>query len=103
MSIAAARVAPERADFRPALPPFPYAGLLPEKSMSEDWDYWYRPNDAIVVAPVDPIAVYTNDEGSIVIRQKDGIQDEDLIVVIPKQYAQAVIDAIKKELQDTQA
>ena len=49
-----------------------------------------------VVRRVDPIKVYTNPDGDIVIRQyKEGLQDsEDVWVVIPLDQAGKIADAI---------
>ncbi|MBI5190514.1 MAG: hypothetical protein HZA22_07550 [Nitrospirae bacterium] len=71
--------------------------------MSEEWS-WYgkeEEND-IVVEPMDAIAVYANANRDIVIRQQQSSgQEDDSIVIIPRMYAQAIIDAIGREIKAT--
>lgn len=48
-----------------------------------------------VIRQVDAIAVYANDDGDIVIRQKNALGEEDHAVYFPVSQAKAVIDGIK--------
>ena len=71
--------------------------------MSADWN-WYGEEeaDSIIVKPVEPIAVYTNPDGDIVIRQRSMLDDQtDQVVVVPKHAAAAVIEAIKVALLES--
>lgn len=65
--------------------------------MAESGDFkWDR--ESTVIAQVDAVAVYTNPDGDIVIRQNDSVQGEDHIIVIPVAYASTLIEAIKKQV-----
>ena len=67
--------------------------------MPKDWD-WYSDDskDSTVVPAVQAIAVYTNNDGDVVLRQQDPM-NEDAIIVIPKSYAHAIAQAIISELE----
>jgi hypothetical protein len=54
----------------------------------------------IIIPRVDAIAVYTNSNGDVVIRQQDSMGDEDSIVIIPRLHVQTVIAAINHQLND---
>jgi len=66
------------------------------EKMKDDFN-WLDGNSCIVLPPVEPIAVYCNGIGDIVVRKGD-LYGDDRSVVIPKAYAVAVADAIKNEL-----
>ena len=65
--------------------------------MSKDFD-WHSPEakESIVVPQVEAIAVYTNPDGNIVIRQQDSYGGEDHFVLIPRSNVNALIKALKE-------
>lgn len=67
--------------------------------MSEKWN-WYgdEEKESTIVKSVQAIAVYSNQDGEIVIRQQDSLGDEDGYIVIPKLYVPALIESLKREL-----
>ncbi len=68
--------------------------------MSDD-DFWNKDKAHVIVENVDPVAVYINTDGNIVIRQKDGPYDGvDSIVVIPPENARSVAEAISAALEE---
>ena len=54
--------------------------------------------EAIAVPHVDAIAVYTNEDGDIIIRQEGGPLEADAVVTVPAQIAHRVIEALRREL-----
>lgn len=65
--------------------------------MPQDWSWSEaQENGDLVVKQVDAIAIYTNTNGEIVIRQRNTIE-EDSLVVFPKEYADSIISAIKDQ------
>lgn len=69
--------------------------------MSSDWD-WNGPDEkkSTVVRQVDAVAVYTNLSGDLVIRQQDSMGDDDSVIVVPKAQGLAILEALKRELQE---
>jgi hypothetical protein len=67
--------------------------------MAEKFDWSDKEAQAqIPVRSIQGVAVYTNPDGDIVIRQQAGaLEDEDSIVVIPTQCADVVAAAILRE------
>lgn len=55
--------------------------------------------DDVVIPRVDALAVYTNECGDIVIRQEQGLTGDDAVIVIPRQFADAVLNAIHREIE----
>lgn len=65
-----------------------------------DWDWHSKDQgDSIVVPQTNAIAVYTNPDGDVVVRQQ-GYPEDDSIIIIPKKQAKAVADAIKLHARD---
>lgn len=62
---------------------------------------WYGEDKdpSIVIQSVAALAVYTNPSGDIVIRQEGPNGEDDSIIVFPKSHADAVMNAIQKELE----
>ena len=52
----------------------------------------------MVIPSVQAVAVYTNGNGDVVIRQEGWAGEDDSVIVIPVSLAQQVADAIKNEL-----
>ncbi len=67
--------------------------------MPVDENFSWADRDELVIKPVDAVAIYTNVNGDLVIRQQNHMED-DAIVVIPKEHGLKVIEAIKRELQE---
>lgn len=65
-----------------------------------DWN-WHGEDEksSTVVKPVSAIAVYRNVNDEIVIRQQSPLGDEDAIVVVPPEHANALIAGIEAALQ----
>ena len=59
-------------------------------------DFNWNNDEAVVIAPVDAVAVYTNAKDGIVIRQNGGM-DEDNFVVIPRGSVEALITGLRRE------
>ncbi len=59
-----------------------------------DWN-----SEDVIVKPVDAIAVYTNTNGDIVIRQQSPHNGEDQIVVVPVSHVQSVVNALMAEAE----
>jgi hypothetical protein len=53
--------------------------------------------DSTVVPQVDAIAVYTNLDGLVVIRQRSQIGEDDAFIAVPKGSVAALIKALKEE------
>lgn len=66
--------------------------------MSDQFN-WFGPekNSSIVAEPAYGVAVYTNQDGDIVIRQQEPMDDEDAVIIIPRALARAVAWAITDE------
>lgn len=68
--------------------------------MSNNWKWNDEDNKALTVFPtVSAVAVYTNPDGDIVVRQEGYMGGDDSIIVIPRIHAGAVISAIQAELE----
>ena len=59
------------------------------------WDDPETESDVVVPA-VQAVAVYLNPQGSVVIRQQDGMGGEDSVIVVPRSQAAALAKAIKQ-------
>ena len=60
-------------------------------------------SESVVMKTTARIAVYTNPQGDVVIRQEqmdDGFWDRDPFVVIPRERVSDVIAAMQKEIED---
>ena len=59
---------------------------------------WIEDIDNVVFKSVQGVAVYSNPDGDIVIRQQAGpMDDEDQIVIVPRDRVETLIFAIKSE------
>jgi len=59
---------------------------------------WNEDIDNVVFKSVQGVAVYSNPDGDIVIRQQGGpLDDDDHIVIVPSDRVEALIFAIKSE------
>ena len=67
--------------------------------MAETDGFDWSKNRWIVVKRVDPIAVYRNDDGDIVVRQERATLEVDAVVTIPIQHAYSIVEAITRELK----
>ena len=69
---------------------------------AQDTEFSWSDNEAVAVQSVKGIAVYTNPNGEIVIRQEnDGaLWDHDPFIVIPRERVADVINALQKEVED---
>lgn len=66
-----------------------------------DWN-WHGVDEkeSQVIPRVDAMAIYTNANGGIVIRQQDVSGGEDNVIIFPSSYASVVIAAIQKAASD---
>lgn len=63
-------------------------------------DFNWSDNRAVVVQPVEAIAVYSNEDHDVVIRQQDRSGGgEEMFVIVPRSRVQDVIEAMKRELE----
>ena len=63
---------------------------------------WTPDESAVVFKTVQAVAVYTNLDGDIVIRQQAGLwdwDDDDAVIVIPRDRVLALASALKTELE----
>ena len=68
--------------------------------MVNGWDWnGQEEQRCTVVKRVDSTAVYTNQEGEIVIRQRDAMEDGDALIRLSTAAARALIDALSHELE----
>ena len=67
--------------------------------MAEIDEFDWSKQKSIVVKRVDPIAVYKNDEGDIVIRQERATLEADAVVTIPIQHVYSVLEAITRHVK----
>lgn len=59
---------------------------------------WNEDIDNVVFKSVQGVAVYSNPDGDIVIRQQAGpLDDDDQVVIVPSDRVEALIFAIKSE------
>lgn len=71
--------------------------------MSNDWNWHNEPERELTVFPTTlAVAVYSNPNGDIVVRQEGYMGEEDSIIVIPRIHAGAVISGIQSELDRTE-
>ena len=54
---------------------------------------------SVIVRRVDAIAIYTNAEGDIVIRQQRADVPVDSVITVPTQHAYSVIEGIQRQLK----
>jgi len=68
--------------------------------MSDDEDeFKWDDDEAVVIKPVQAIAVYRNSLGHVVIRQeRSSFQDDDPYVVVPQSELRKLIDALNTQL-----
>ena len=67
--------------------------------MADSDGFDWSKQQSLVVKRVDPIAVYKNDDGDIVVRQERAVLGVDALVTIPIQHAYSVIEAITRQLK----
>jgi len=67
--------------------------------MEDPRQFDWADKGSIVVRRVDAIAIYTDPEGDIVIRQQRADVPYDVIVTIPPQHAYSVIEGIQRQLK----
>lgn len=67
--------------------------------MPKDWD-WYSDDckESTVVPAVQAIAVYTNNNGDVVLRQQDSMGGEDSLIIVPQSYARTIAQSILSQL-----
>ncbi|CAB3846373.1 hypothetical protein LMG3482_01891 [Achromobacter deleyi] len=67
----------------------------------ENWD-WYSDEmrQSVVIPQVDAVAVYTNPNGDLVIRQRQPLGEDDHVIIVPMSYAQSLILAIQNVASD---
>lgn len=64
--------------------------------MANDWKWNAADSLSNIVFPsVQGVAVYQNEALDIVIRQEGSMGEDDTIVIVPLQHAQALINALK--------
>ena len=63
--------------------------------MAED-DFSWNDNDAVVVEPVDAIAVYTDPKGTVVIRQRGSQGEADRFIYVPPDSVEDLIAGLRK-------
>ena len=70
--------------------------------MSGDLKWWDGENakESTVVPSVQAVAVYTNTEGNVVIRQQDFYGEDDHIIVLPRTMVAKVAEAMKREAKN---
>lgn len=61
----------------------------------QDFNWYNKDEESIVIQAVSAVAVYTNVHGDIVIRQQSATDEKDHAVYFPASQAQAIIKAIK--------
>lgn len=67
--------------------------------MSDEEQFYWSRDEAVIIKPVQAIAVYRNGSDDIVIRQeRHEFQDDDPYVVVPQAQLSKLIDALRKEL-----
>ncbi len=67
---------------------------------SEDRSFsWVTSKESVAIPRVDAIAVYTNPENDVVIRQQDSMDYDDAVIVIPRDRVNDLIAVLKRELE----
>ena len=66
--------------------------------MSDDFDW--SDEGSVVVHRQDAIAIYTNPDNNLVIREQRW-PDDDTFIVIDRRFARAVIEAMERVLRET--
>jgi hypothetical protein len=64
---------------------------------AEQFDWSER--RSVVVKRVDPIAIYIDNEGDIIIRQQHAHSPVDSVITIPAVHAQSVIDGLQRHIR----
>ena len=54
---------------------------------------------SVVVKRVDPIAIYVDSEGDIIIRQQHAHSPVDSVITIPALHAQSVIEGLQRQIR----
>lgn len=68
--------------------------------MSNDWKWNDEASKELTVFPtVSAVAVYSNPDGDIVVRQEGHMGEDDAVIIIPRIHAAAVISAVQAELE----
>lgn len=65
--------------------------------MSESWNWDDPKTGSVVVKSVQAVAVYTNVNGDVVIRQQDSMGEEDSLIIVPKASITSLVAALKAE------
>lgn len=65
-------------------------------------DFNWKDDDSVIVKPFEGIAVYTNPNGDIVLRQTNDC-DEDRLIFIPPMFVDEVVAAILRERDEDQS
>ncbi|HYC47670.1 MAG TPA: hypothetical protein VED01_19515 [Burkholderiales bacterium] len=67
--------------------------------MQEAEQFDWSDKAAIVVRRVDPIAVYTNADGDIVVRQQPSNTAADSVITIPRDRVYVFIEALQRQFK----
>ena len=77
----------------------PASASRPRGSMEDPRPFDWTDKGSVVVRRVDAIAVYTDSEGDIIIRQQRADLPDDVIIAIPYKHAYSVIEGIQRQLK----
>ncbi len=69
--------------------------------MSADFEWWGKDRESVAVPEQGAIAVYCNDQGSVIVRQQQ-YPDDDVFIVVQPQNAMALVRAILEAAGITQ-
>jgi hypothetical protein len=67
--------------------------------MEDPGPFDWTDKNSIVVRRVDAIAIYTDSEGDIVIRQQRADLPYDVTITIPSRHAHSVIEGVQRQLK----
>jgi len=71
--------------------------------MANGTDFDWTSKDAVAVNQQDAIAVYSNDNGDVVIRrQKDWNEEEDSVIVLAPAYVRQFVEAVERTFKEIQ-
>ena len=54
---------------------------------------------AVIVRRVDPIAIYTDNDGDIIIRQQHPYSPLDSVITIPAHHVYGVVEALQRQIK----
>lgn len=67
--------------------------------MSQDWNWNGQEESQCTIVPrVQAVAVYSNQQGEIVVRQQDAMEDGDAVIILPVSAAKQLILALQNEI-----